>query len=403
MSDHDDVTDCAVCSIGTYSNAGEVCQTCQAGRYNSDPATDSSLHESCILCVAGKFNDDAGEMPSKHDNENDCIPCPNGESSLAGAAGCSSCEKGKYAHEETGFCTECPAGRANSLKGAVSSIDCKVCIAGTFAAIASEICSDCAKGRYNPHEGNETCIDCGAGRYNTETAQISESACELCSIGKYSSAATATEDCSMCPYHSYSPARGAKACMPCEAGKNNFDQTASKCSDCPAGKSSKPGMWNSCPTNFTFYKSVCYQDLISIEGTCESFGGSLCTSQELLIVDGTIGYNSSSSYCCRPPDFHGGDCELCKGNEYTPDAGYPICINCPSFQEPTEDKLGCESASGYYTDVTIDGTKAFPTGEGVKPTPGTTLQSLELEPGYWRTSINDTLVRECPNPGEDAS
>ena len=89
MSDHDDVTDCAVCSIGTYSNTGEVCQTCEAGRYNSDPATDSSLHESCILCVAGKFNDDAGEMPSKHDNENDCIPCPNGESSLAGAAGCS--------------------------------------------------------------------------------------------------------------------------------------------------------------------------------------------------------------------------------------------------------------------------------------------------------------------------
>ncbi|GMI45467.1 hypothetical protein TrCOL_g8538 [Triparma columacea] len=238
----------------------------------------------------------------------------------------------------------------------------------------------------------------GPGRYNTETAQISESACQLCPIGKYSSVATATEDCSLCPYHSYSPARGAKACMPCEPGKNNLDQTASKCSDCPAGKSSKPGMWNSCPTNFTFYKSVCYQDLMTIEGTCESFGGSLCTSQELLIVDGTIGYNQSSSYCCRPPDFHGGDCELCKGNEYTPDAGYPICINCPSFQVPTKDKLGCQSASGYYTDVTIDGTMAFPTGEGVKPTTGTTLQSLELEPGYWRTSINDTLIRECPNP-----
>ena len=59
--------------------------------------------------------------------------------------------------------------------------------------------------------------------------------------------------------------------------------------------------------------------------------------------------------------------------------------------------------AGYYTDELQDDfgniiTQSYEIPEGVKMKNGLTLQSLDLQPGFWRVSLNDTTIRKCPKP-----
>ena len=85
-----------------------------------------------------------------HDNEADCLKCPDEMYSEPGKQGCTPCAAGKAADDttkSTGICVNCLAGQ-------VSSSGLK--------------CEDCGIGKYQNENGLPSCIKCIPGQYQKE-------------------------------------------------------------------------------------------------------------------------------------------------------------------------------------------------------------------------------------------
>ena len=186
---------CETCGRGKYSNTAKSlsCQSCPAGRENTDDATDPIYHNSrsdCENCTDDTYN----PYPGK-----DCYFCP--VKTLDGAIKCGEqCSVGEFksSNGTTVKCTKCPVGffskRQNELK-------CKVCPRGFHSnVISAPDCFNCPKGKY----GNDTaeppvieeisCTRCPTGRYNLDLGQEKIESCKRCQKGTYSATIGATSD-----------------------------------------------------------------------------------------------------------------------------------------------------------------------------------------------------------------
>jgi len=90
-------------------------------------------------------------------------------------------------------------------------------------------------------------------------------------------------------------------------------------------------------------------------------------------------------------------CEGCQEGSYAPGEGYAMCVICPPFQTSRADQSGCMTTSGYYRDDSAEMSVQVPTGVSTD-TPGMDLQTLNLLPGFWRTTLNSTRILPCVNP-----
>ncbi len=255
---HDSLDDCAICPAGLFNaHAGldEPCTPCPAGTFLADAATDESLHSSeldCGVCGLGTFAKNTGSVM--------CSQCPRGWINPYGAPllaaqhqACDDCQRGKYtANEGTGrgVCTPCPAGTSNSFDGAGWR----------------ENCTDCTVGRYQTATGQQACLACPVGKFgDTSTAHGSgavdiASGCSDCSPGMSSSPGafgTTCTNCSIGTYLSAEMAGRGSACLNCpgalEAGatfcpgcRAGKYGTDPNCVPCPAGRFSEGGNVDSC-------------------------------------------------------------------------------------------------------------------------------------------------------------
>ena len=101
-------------------------------------------------------------------------------------------------------------------------------------------------GYYKDARGDDACTPCGAGKANTDTASIAESACGVCDVNTYSLAGAGT--CAPCHANAVSDA-AASACT-CAPG---YDGTTANgtCTACLAGNSLGPPCLESSPQHST--------------------------------------------------------------------------------------------------------------------------------------------------------
>ncbi len=119
-------------------------------------------------CAPGSFlnpNKECTKCPAlTYEKDKNCLACPAGSDSAAGATSCTQCPAGSY--------------RDAGYNGQGSIGGCRKCFTGSIAATAgSASCSSCAKGTYSPGEGGTVCIACGIKTY---TQGIGASKCTVC-------------------------------------------------------------------------------------------------------------------------------------------------------------------------------------------------------------------------------
>ncbi|GMI09829.1 hypothetical protein TrVE_jg7409 [Triparma verrucosa] len=124
-------------------------------------------------------------------------------------------------------------------------------------------------------------------------------------------------------------------------------------------------------------------------------GSAACTS----CPPGTSSEESDDGACLACPkgkfSAKSDSCEACPPGSFANGAGNAVCSPCPPNQYPKDDQTGCEVVTGYYNDGEGQSV-AVPAGVK-RNVPGMTLNTLDLEEGYWRTTLNSTEILQCVN------
>ena len=217
---------------------------------------------------------------------------------------------------------------------------------GTYVLNASS-CEECPSGYYAPTAQVDACLACGTGDHTKVTSKATT--CSPCDGGTYSEGLAV--NCSKCDAGKASSTR-ASECYVCDKGKRS-DDGASSCSSCAAG---------------------------TYSGAAGSTRCSNCTK-------GTYSSSEGSSAC-----------EVCNEGYFSSDVGSTSCLKCSTEigTQYTSSK-GSASCSTCLEDsyMSLKGEcKSKPDGV-VRDESGTTLETMELEPGFFRFSAASTAVYEC--------
>jgi hypothetical protein len=173
------------------------------------------------------------------------VPCPAGTYvtgiGARDSAACAACAAGRFlsaagatASED---CAPCPAG---SSAGARQSA-CRLCTAGRYQTGAeASVCAVCAAGTYQTGIGMAAAADCAlcaAGTYQNRTGAAVQAACILCVAGTYQtgSGMAAAADCVLCAAGTYQNRTGAAeqaACLLCQAGTYQTGSGMAAAADC---------------------------------------------------------------------------------------------------------------------------------------------------------------------------
>ncbi|GMH93142.1 hypothetical protein TrST_g13735 [Triparma strigata] len=123
-------------------------------------------------------------------------------------------------------------------------------------------------------------------------------------------------------------------------------------------------------------------------------GSAACTS----CPPGTSSEESDDGACLACPkgkfSAKSDSCEVCPPGSFANGVGNAVCSPCPPNQFPKDDQTGCEVVTGYYNDGSEGQSVAVPVGVR-RDVPGMTLNALDLEEGYWRTTSNSTEILRC--------
>jgi len=263
------------------------------------------------------------------------------------SSSCEQCNPGSYSSPFAQHCTLCPTGKFNELPGGTSIAACLNCTEGYFSAIS----------------GTVTCEGCPAGTSSAIIAASTSFVCATCPPGFSSQLGSST--CSSCTAGTY-PNFEKSGCTPCEAGKYSGEESSS-CSTCPTGKSSDAAA-SSC---------FCAPPFVESDGGCACgpgyyFDGSACSRCDNGFFKSAVG---------------NGACDRCDlvvaGSTATREDVLPTsedtCICC----------FGEILATDRCLDCPPEGTECAETG--------LTLESMKLQPGFWRTSPSSIDVLTCSN------
>ena len=300
------------CAQG-YTGIPGYCGPCAPGTYK--PTVGSAL---CDPCPAGTYA--ALEAAA---GLQDCLPCRNHSTSLAGASQCT-CDAGY-----TGpTCSPCAPGTYKFLPGNASCAPCEQ--GGQSPAPASLHCHACPNGTFAATSGLSACADCGRGSYQNGTGA---SACVLCAPGHASRPLPPRTDCLGCRPGSYSRDPGADACPACPAG--SYSQAVSTaCDYCPNG------------TGVTGQACApCWRGEYGLGGVClpcapGSYGASYGVTACVPCPTG--------GYSVAPGATSVVQCLACAENAYWTARG---CIPCPDNTAAPRGVLSqrdCLAVPGYY-------------------------------------------------------
>lgn len=127
---------CSSCSKGQYKDhlGTDACALCAVGTSsNAIAATDIST---CAQCDRGYYNPSEGQQA--------CTACDAGHYVNAfGTTVCQTCVPGTWSATAAPTCTNCLAGRYSTASAATSVATCTLCAAGNYAITGSTTCSAC--------------------------------------------------------------------------------------------------------------------------------------------------------------------------------------------------------------------------------------------------------------------
>ena len=300
------------CAQG-YTGIPGYCGPCAPGTYK--PVVGSAP---CDLCPANTY------APSEAGARlQDCLPCLNHSTSLAGASQCT-CNAGY-----TGpTCLPCAPGTYKFIPGNASCAPCEQ--GGQSQGLASLHCHACPNGTFAPTTGLSACADCDRGTYQNSTGA---SACALCAPGHASRPLPPRPDCLDCPPGSYTPTPGADACPSCPPGSYS-GAAATACDYCPNGTGVAAQACASCYRGEYGLGGICMPCPPGSYGT--SYGVTAC------IPCPTGGYSVA------PGATGVTQCLACAENVFWTPRG---CIPCPNNTAAPRGALSqrdCLAVQGYY-------------------------------------------------------
>jgi hypothetical protein len=194
---------CATCPAGLYSPSGRDCRVCP---YLTEPSNDQSTcrcaagtHDVALtqaepycVCGLGKaFHPSAGCIQCPENTYNaetrgfgaavsmlepmQCLQCPEGMWSLAGASTCTQCPLGQFRQQADTVCTSCPVGAYAPNPAVPQCVDCSTDCSGRKETKCPTnsilyMCSDCPEPRVNSaFNGQRDCTTvCNAGFYELD-------------------------------------------------------------------------------------------------------------------------------------------------------------------------------------------------------------------------------------------
>ncbi|GMI05871.1 hypothetical protein TrVE_jg391 [Triparma verrucosa] len=212
---------------------------------------------------------------------------------------------------------------------------------------------------------------CEAGlTYQAESGRASCRQCSQCGPGKYIAeecSTVADRQCEECPI-GHASLGGLTECDECEAG-TPADVGSSVCTPCPQ-----------------------YEE----QDVALGYDLDSCVCKPTFVRDPT------TNKCSCEPGFTltGETCSPCEIGRFKDDYGVHSCSRCEDVLkgsvtkfENSTDVGACTCPKGTYDNMEKSCIDVF---EGVDRTvSGMTLETLEVEPGYWRTNLHSPDVREC--------
>ena len=208
-----------------------------------------------------------------------------------------------------------------------------------------------------------------------------ETQCVVCPEGKSSPTQGALSSCETCASGTYAPGEGFASCSTCNPG-TSCGEGATEMVTCQAGSASGAGSASCglCPAGF--YSST---DSASACLTCDA--GKYCEEGATTMLSCPKGTYSN---------FGANMCSDCAPSTIAPVTSSMACSACDLYQVASDDRTECVCQQGYY--VGQEANQALPVPDGVSlSTPGMTLETLNILPGFWRTSPNSTEVLACLN------
>ena len=429
---HDEPSDCFSCDVGKFSNdpnGATSCEPCDAGLISGSGAS------SCSTCPVG-YQCIEGVVSST---------CLSGKYSNGGTNGCDECEPGYKCPGGTDH-IPCPPG---SYSGSASQTFCNSCVSGKFQSDeAKESCDECQPGHFCP-DSSFTEIACQPG--STFQPDYSQSFCKPCSncpLGEIMTAeCTTTTDrqCSPCQpgefsddglvckqcdgEGEYSDSRGGEIGRGAKDGRSEATAVvciaislttlpvlasliaASSCKVSPAGTkaSENRNSVETCPKN-TF--SIGAADACSPcqNGGYSSLGSFACkncpqysyfneTEQACACVK-SFKYINGTCSCTKGETLMGTFCQPCEKGKWKDQVGVKSCFRCEdTLKGSITVNLGstgeteCKCPKGTY-DKGAGGCVGVEEGMN-NDLVGMKLDTVDIEPGFWRTGPGSKDVREC--------
>ena len=314
-------------------------------------------------CPLGKYMPETGQ----HDGDfvgcpHDCFPGFYGDSPIDVTDGqCSGkCWRGHYCPGATSTPIPCDEGTYLPVNGSQGKENCIPCFPGSFSTVLGNptSCSPCPAGTYSAALGSTSCTECPKGGYCASEGAASEAtAFTECPAGTYNPdrGSSSSDDCRACPTGKANPVPGRDdpdVCIPCLPGAFAFVEGEGVCDQCPAGT---------------------YAD---------GHGSTVCRACE-------------GGYCPNGTSIPI-SCEVGAGLAHT-----------EVERQGATGRESCVCKPGYYALPATDGEdtvtcKVCPSGTHCAAA-GTTLWTLPVARGFYRTSADSIDLRRCPDGAQSTS
>lgn len=439
------IQNCLDCPIGQYNDllGGEsinICKNCPSGRINS--ASGSVDNSTCKKCQKGNYRTSSmlkcTECPDgsiSSDKSDLCELCPFGKYSNNGIF-CIECDDGYYANNNgSSFCNKCSNGQISNLLKSVcidcspgfyenNNINCIKCDNNMYSSnYGSQTCSNCPIGRIVIN--NTNCISCKIGFYTDDNLE-----CKKCQSGTYSDSDDSSK-CNVCP-NGYISSSNNDNCIPCPKGKYSFGINPEDhivCIDCSIGKFSgalagnSPTVCINCPSgkwssilslNNSLGCNECLPGLFSdIEGatnsyTCKSclegrynkYYGAKKETDCIQVGLGTYSKTAAVNYIQCPKGKYSStlgssDCLDCPLGKYADEINTIYCKDCPENSEQSIDKTDWICSEGSFLNLNDSYKECEECPLNTFCQKGSTIETIKLNPGYWRRNKNSLNIIEC--------
>ena len=430
----DGLGSCTECPPGTYKGEADnaaSCESCPAGAYSDFPGNVSPASCKCYsgsvldgdACVCG-----AGFYGSGKDGDGGCSPCPKDtyKASSGDALGCDPCPAGAFtAATESTASSQCSCPTGTSLMG-----DACVCDSGYFGSGRDGTCELCPTGTYKGEIGDALgCTECPPGGSTEATGATSESQCScpgttvlqggtcVCKKRLFGSGASGT--CEECPKNTFKDFHGdALGCIDCPAGAVTGATGAKSADECVCPNNSMEFDGNACVCRKGYFglgaDDQCdecpegtYKEEMGDALGCQACPGGASSRRgstardACTCPDGTV-LQGDACVCTR--GYYGsgedGTCLECPLGFFKDTDGDALaCVQCEEFlgagastlQVAAITQESCVCRSAYYR--ADDGQcRPCPTGASCNGGP---LQSIRLEPGYWRFKEDSSRLHKC--------